>query len=125
MNPQDFLQTALKLSISEYEADMRSAISRAYYAALHIAFSVLPNERKPNLKSHDRSSHGKVIDAYDGWSKAMEQKRNDKRWIKEMLVDIKGMRTRADYELNTEINNDDMSDSLYLADKIIELAKAI
>ncbi len=125
MNPQDFLQTAQTLSISEYEADMRSAISRAYYAALHTAYSVLPNERKPNLKSHDRSSHNKVIDAYDGWSRVVEPKRSAKRQIKEMLVGIKRMRTRADYELDTEINKDHVSDSLFQADKIIELAKAI
>jgi uncharacterized protein (UPF0332 family) len=57
MNPQNFLQTAQNLSGSDYEADMRSAISRAYYAALHTAFSSLPESRKPDLKSHNKSSH--------------------------------------------------------------------
>lgn len=125
MNPQDFLQTARNLSGSQYEADMRSAVSRAYYAALHTAFSVLPEPRKPNLKSHDKSSHSKVIDAYDGWSKFIEPKRTDKRLIKEMLIEIKRMRIRADYELDAAINKDDVSDSLEQAGKVIALAVAL
>ncbi|MDP2878650.1 MAG: hypothetical protein Q8N74_03860 [Sulfuricella sp.] len=125
MNPQDFLQTAKNLSGSQYEADMRSAISRAYYAALHTAFSALPEQRKPDLKARDKSSHSKVIDAYDGWSKTIEPKRTDKRLIKEMLIDIKSQRTRADYELDTIIKKDDVSDSLAQANKVIALAIAL
>lgn len=125
MNPQDFLQTAKNLSGSQYEADMRSAISRAYYAALHTAFSALPEQRRPNLKARDKSSHSKVIDAYDGWSRTIEPKRTDKRLIKEMLIDIKNQRTRADYELDTEIKKDDVSDSLEQAHKVIALAIAL
>ena len=125
MNPQDFLQTAQNLSGSQYEADMRSAISRAYYAALHTAFSALPEQRRPNLKARDKSSHSKVIDAYDGWSKAIEPKRTDKRLIKEMLVAIKGQRTRADYELDTVIKKDDVSDSLEQAKAVIAMAIAL
>lgn len=125
MNPQDFLQTAQNLSGSDYEADMRSAISRAYYAALHTAFGALPEQRRPDLKARDKSSHSKVIDAYDGWSKAIEPKRTDKRLIKEMLIDIKGQRTRADYELDTEIKKDDVSDSLEQAKAVIAMAIAL
>lgn len=125
MNPQDFLQTAINLSGSQYEADMRSAISRAYYAALHTAFNALPMQRKPNLKARDKSSHSKVIDAYDVWSKTIEPKRTDKRLIKEMLIDIKSQRTRADYELDTEIKKADVSDSLEQAKAVIAMAIAL
>lgn len=125
MNPQDFLQTAQKLSGSEHEADMRSAISRAYYAALHTAFNALPEPHMPDLKAHDKFLHCKIIDAYDGWSRSIEPKRTDKRLIKEMLIVLKEMRRRADYELDTEIREDDVSDSLEQANKIIALVKAI
>jgi uncharacterized protein (UPF0332 family) len=125
MNPQDFFQTAKNLSSSEYEADMRSAISRAYYAALHTAYSMLPESRKPDLKAHDYSTHSKVIGAYDGWSRTLEPKRSDKRLIKEMLLSIKNQRKCADYELSTEIKKDNVSDSLEQANAIITMAIAL
>lgn len=40
MNPLDFMQTALRLSAGD-EASKRSAISRAYYCAYHIAYRLL------------------------------------------------------------------------------------
>jgi len=104
---------------------MRSAISRAYYAALHTAFNALPELRKPDLKARDKSSHSKVIDAYDSWSKPIGPKRTDKRLIKEMLIDIKSQRTRADYELDAAINKDDVSDSLEQAKAVIAMAIAL
>lgn len=121
MNPQDFLQTAQKLSGSQYEADLRSSISRAFYAALHTAFNALPEQRKPNLKAHDKSSHSKIIDAYDGWSRTTEPKRTDKRLIKEMLIELKRLRKLADYELDAEIKQDDVNDSLDNAGELIDL----
>lgn len=125
MKPQDFLQTAKTLSSSQFEADMRSSISRAYYAALHTAYYALPDDRKPDLKAHDYSSHAKVIGAYDGWSRGIVPKRTDKRIIKEILIDMKGKRTRADYELDAEVNNRDVSDSLDQADLLISLVMAL
>ena len=126
MNPQDFLQTANKLSSSEYEADMRSAISRAYYAALHTAYNALPDDRKPDLKAHDSSTHNKVIGAYDGWyRKVLGEKRTDRRLIKELLISIKNHRKKADYELDTAIKNDDVRDSLHQAKTLIDMAIAL
>lgn len=126
MNPQDFLQTANKLSCSEYEADMRSAISRAYYAALHTAYKALPDDRKPDLKAHDSSTHNKIISAYDGWYKAvLGAKRTDKRLIKEMLVSIKNHRKKADYELDIVIKKNEVGDSLEQAKKVIDMAIAL
>ncbi|HJT32787.1 MAG TPA: hypothetical protein VJ783_12160 [Pirellulales bacterium] len=37
MNPVDFIALAIKLSSSRNEADLRSAVSRAYYGAFHVA----------------------------------------------------------------------------------------
>ena len=125
MNPQDFLQTAQNLSNSQYEADMRSSISRAFYAALHTALNALPAQRKPDLTTHDKSSHSKVIAAYDGWSKTIEPKRTDKRLIKEGLVELKRLRKQADYELNTNIKQSDVSDALSNANSLIALAVAL
>ena len=125
MNPRDFLQTANNLSTSKYEADMRSCISRAYYAALHTAFDALPEDRKPNLKSHDSSSHSKIIGAYDGWSKVPGHHRTDKRLIKEALVSIKKLRKQADYELDEPILRDHVVDSLDHAGEIIALATSL
>lgn len=37
MNPLDFISLAIRLSNSEKEADLRSAVSRAYYGAFHFS----------------------------------------------------------------------------------------
>lgn len=125
MNPEDFMTTAQNLSKSQFEADMRSAVSRAFYSALHVAFASLPDTRKPNLKAHDKSSHSKVIDAYDAWSKVLEPNRTNKRLIKEMLVELKTLRKLADYDLSTKIKENDVVDSLSQASQLISFAKAL
>jgi hypothetical protein len=37
MDPHDFLLLAARLSNSSDQADLRTAVSRAYYAAFHVA----------------------------------------------------------------------------------------
>lgn len=37
MDPSDFISLAIRLSNSSNEADLRSAVSRAYYGAFHLA----------------------------------------------------------------------------------------
>lgn len=41
MNPADFIALAVKLSNSQEEADLRTAVSRAYYGAFHSARQLL------------------------------------------------------------------------------------
>ena len=41
MNPREFLDTAEDLAVGDREADWRSAVSRAYYAAFHVGRMVL------------------------------------------------------------------------------------
>lgn len=40
MNPRDFLEVANDLLSGDSEAEGRSAISRAYYAAFHVALNL-------------------------------------------------------------------------------------
>lgn len=41
MDPTDFISLALRLSNSHREADLRTAVSRAYYGAFHLATQLL------------------------------------------------------------------------------------
>ena len=41
MNPSDFISLAVKLSYSRQEAELRTAVSRAYYGAFHVAREAL------------------------------------------------------------------------------------
>ena len=57
MNPDEFLNLALRLSNSDREADRRSAVSRAYYALFHTARLLLDAcgvTCPQSAESHDR-----------------------------------------------------------------------
>ncbi|HEX7380161.1 MAG TPA: hypothetical protein VF278_23775, partial [Pirellulales bacterium] len=41
MSPNDFVSLAVKLSNSAHEAELRTAVSRAYYGAFHSARDLL------------------------------------------------------------------------------------
>lgn len=41
MDPREFISLAIRLSSSSRESDLRSAISRAYYGAYHVAGELL------------------------------------------------------------------------------------
>lgn len=62
MDPLDFIALAIRLSNSQNEADLRSAVSRAYYGAFHIArqFLVDCGLRFPPKEAYAAEIHRKV-----------------------------------------------------------------
>jgi hypothetical protein len=98
MDPQEFLQLASELVRGSRAAELRTAISRAYYAVYNVSVEILAGmgfriDRGPG-------GHGDV-QKYLGNSRDPEVEK-----IGSQLVDLHGRRIRADYRLdNKDIEN--------------------
>ena len=102
------------------EATYRSVISRAYYSAYHVAFSVAEQDPKFVAKSTGED-HGNVMRFFDG-ATDKEHKR-----IATNLRTLREMRTHADYKNpypNPDIQKEAQSAIRY-ALEILDLLKEI
>jgi hypothetical protein len=97
MNPVEFLNTAERLVVtgSPTEADIRTAISRSYYAVFHHVLSWWKsNARFPNYRDRAHAKiqmalHNAQIPAVRDFSTDLKELNNERRY--------------ADYELNRRI----------------------
>jgi uncharacterized protein (UPF0332 family) len=125
IEPKDILATAQKLleSAIPTESDLRSAASRAYYAALHASHIVLPNGLAPSASElHGKSSHEAIISALDVWAKAPGTGRDEAYTMWRNLKRLKATRKTADYTLENDFS---IIDSQFAIKNAIEvLAKA-
>ena len=96
--------------ISE-QAKLRSAISRAYYAAFHQAKRFLEN--KEHLTIPLQNVHKFVINQFQNYPDPVRQK------IGNRLQVLRGYRNQADYEESITITIKTCQESLILARRII------
>ncbi len=102
IEPKDILATAQKLLASGVptESDLRSAASRAYYAALHASYFVLPGGLVPNTSElKGKGSHDAIIRAVEIWAKKPGTGRAEAQIILRNLKRSKDIRKTADYRL--------------------------
>lgn len=92
MNGFDFLDLAVRLSASHKEADLRSAVSRAYYGVYHLAIAfvedagvALPAAAEAHEKLVWLLNAGETLRAIDA---------------SRMLASLRKERNRADYDLS-------------------------
>ena len=94
MNPEDFLSLARELYLKGNEAALRSATSRAYYAAFHKSREMLTSM---NIRvGTGAPAHGD-ISRYLQYS---EDRSVTAAGVK--LDSLRSMRNKADYDLNTK-----------------------
>ena len=98
MNPTDFISLALKLANSRQEAELRTAVSRAYYGAFHAARELLEQcgVGFPPKELLGADVHTKVrfcLANADDTETAL---------IANKLSDLRSQRNGADYDLKTE-----------------------
>lgn len=95
MEPREFISLAIRLSRSQREADLRSAISRAYYGAFHVACEF--------LESCGIQLSGKVLHGADVHKKVRfclrESGDFDAAKAAEKLGSLRDKRNHADYDL--------------------------
>ena len=113
MNSRDFLDLAAELILGEREADWRSAVSRAYYAAFHVARQLLDicGFRVPQAdRSHKylaqrlmNSGHPEVVD------------------VGLDLDDLRRVRNSADYDLKRMLKQELASAQVQSALDIVQI----
>lgn len=97
MNPLDFIALAIRLSNSRNEADLRSAVSRAYYGAFHMARQFLADcgLRFPAKDIYGAEIHNKVRYCLS------ESGSSDALVVGHKLRTLRSQRNRADYDLES------------------------
>lgn len=97
MDARDFISSAIRLSNSQHEADLRSAVSRAYYGAFHIAHQFLTASRLqwPRNQSYAAEIHVKVRHCLSQSGNAEAIRAG------ELLRSLRDLRNEADYNLDS------------------------
>lgn len=118
--PADLMMTAETLADSDREADQRSAISRAYYAAFHASSLVLPEQTGELAPSG--SSHEAVISEMGTYGRSLAPGRTEAAQISRALPVLKRLRVCADYRIDQDTTAKDVTLALSRAEMILALA---
>jgi uncharacterized protein (UPF0332 family) len=113
MNWRDFLQLASRLATGITEADWRTAVSRAYYAAFHIARRLF-TDLNFAVPRADRAHQYLVFRLSNCGESAVEQAGRD-------LETLRRLRNRADYDELPALTQAQSAAALRLAEGIIQI----
>jgi uncharacterized protein (UPF0332 family) len=105
----------------ESEATARSAVSRAYYAALHATKNTF--DARPRFG--DESSHAEIIGRATAYGSAVHPGRTEANQIAMWLPRLRRLRNKADYDLESELSHDDAHGHLARVKLILESCDAI
>ena len=97
MDPLDFISLAIRLSTSQNEADLRTAVSRAYYGAFHVARRFLSDcgVRWPTREMQSAEIHTKVRYCL------RESANADAIIVSRSLLSLRDLRNKGDYDLES------------------------
>jgi uncharacterized protein (UPF0332 family) len=113
MNPHEFLDLAAEWSTGPSEGEWRSAVSRAYYAAFHVAQDLL--RQVGFAVPQDDQAH-----AY-AWLRLANSGNPDVQRAGNDLNELRRMRNRADYDLQRPFEQRTAIDFVLSATSIVEL----
>lgn len=124
MSPLEFIEVAHLLSKSQpSEAAMRSAVSRAYYGALHSCNESVPDEFAARAEEFvDASSHRAIIDSMERWGRQLVPGRTDAQQAARLISKLKRLRVIADYRLAAEWDVD-VGECIAIAEKIVQFSR--
>jgi uncharacterized protein (UPF0332 family) len=117
MNPQEFLDVADDLMVGVREGDWRSAVSRAYYAAFHVARMLL--RQAGFLVPHADQAHGYL------WLRLSNSGHPDVQQTGTDLKELRRIRNWADYDLDRPFAQDTALDLVQLSSATIQLLKSL
>ena len=118
IRPDDILAVAQSLALLGGEAEHRSAVSRAYYAAFHSVIDAIPQGFEPDLKG--ASSHEAVVSSMRAFVRERLPGRHEAILIADALPKLKRERKFSDYQLQHTVSQKDASDAIDEANKIID-----
>lgn len=118
MDPADFLSLAIRLSVSQREADLRTAVSRAYYGAFHLARNLLLDCGVP-LSGKDLYR----VEVHQKLRYCFGESGNDEAvLIGKKLGSLRDRRNEADYDLDSATfgRPSNVALEIYIAQEIAE-----
>jgi len=115
--PRDILEVADDLSAGSKEAEWRSAVSRAYYAAFHGARLLLQNCGFAIPRGEDAHSYL--------WLRLSNAGHPDVKDAGKQLNQFRQMRNWADYDLDRQFDQATAMGYVVTADGIVELLEQI
>ncbi len=117
MNGRDFLATARRLANGTDESDWRSAVSRAYYAAFHVARDLLAALRF-QVPRADRAHNYLYVRLNNSGVPPVQQAAN-------LLQELRNRRNRADYDLGPAVPRQAATDAIAFAESILQTLDAL
>ncbi len=117
MNGRDFLDTARHLAGRSSEADRRSAVSRAYYAAFHVARDLLAALRFRTPRA-DRAHNYLYVRLNNSGERRVED-------AAYRLDNLRGVRNQADYDLHRPLRPNAAADAVADAEFVIQILDAL
>jgi uncharacterized protein (UPF0332 family) len=116
MNWRDFLLLAAELAARATEADWRTAVSRAYYAAFHVARRLF-TDLSFTVPRADRAHQYLVFRLSNSGESAVAQAGRD-------LETLRRLRNRADYDEGPAVTQPQATAAVQLAEGIIQVLDA-
>ena len=116
MNWRDFLVVATRLAAATTEGEWRTAVSRAYYAAFHVARRLLA-DLQFNVPRADRAHQYLVFRLSNSGEAAVEQAGRD-------LDTLRRLRNRADYDEVPALTQPQATAAVQVAEGIIQALDA-
>ena len=113
MNWRDFLILATRLASATTEADWRTAASRAYYAAFHVARRLFADLNFAVPRA-DRAHQYLVFRLSNSGESAVEQAGRD-------LETLRRLRNRADYDESPVLSQSQATAAVRIAEGIIQV----
>jgi uncharacterized protein (UPF0332 family) len=116
MNWRDFLVLAARSAADATEADWRTAVSQAYYAAFHVARRLFADLRF-TVPRADRAHQYLVFRLSNSGESAVEQAGRD-------LETLRRLRNRPDYDETPALTQPQATAAAHIADTIIRVLDA-
>ncbi len=116
MNWRDFLPVATRLAAGTTEADWRTAVSRAYYAAFHVARSLLADLGFAVPRA-DRAHQYLVFRLSNSGESAVEQAGRD-------VDTLRRLRNRADYDEAPVLTQPQAAAAVQVAEGVLQVLDA-
>jgi uncharacterized protein (UPF0332 family) len=117
MDPRQFLEVAAEWSVGTREAEWRSAASRAYYAAFHVASRLI--QRAGFVVPGGERAHGYL------WLRLSNSGHIDVDEAGCKLSDLRRIRNQADYDLGLQFPQDLAIDTVAVALQVIDLLETV
>ncbi len=118
----EVMQLAERLhAMEQTEVNSRSAVSRAYYAALHATKGTFP----PRQRVDGESSHAEIIGRAKAYGNTVQPGRSEANRIALWMPRLRSARNLADYDLDKGLSVNDAAGHLERARLILSICEEI